>query len=388
MTFKVEIGHVSDHKRSVERLPQKTEPEFSRREYEHPETEEIYGRYDANTLIVVGKGGSINGFRSLYYSLIDQAQVNVRIVTTNEPDYLNRLSREIDSSNTVVCAVSETGEDASTIEAFSYFVEDGCTPVAVTDKDSSLAEYTETNMGEVHETSSITQRFSGLMNSGLVPLALSGIDTEPVRDGAEKMYEKMKPDRKHNAALNMASALHSLDDRGYSEIALSFYSTRLYGFSTYISELMHQSVSKDQKGQTFLSANGPELHHNLGNRILRGRRNISPIIIHPENYERASSGKGAKASPRGPGEQIELSRTRLDESLESERAAFENSLDEENIPFSKIRLNEVTHESSGQIAAFFQYVAYYSALIRDVEPLTSTGTEQLRKRASLERKEE
>ncbi len=382
MSFSVEIDHVSSHERSVQRLPRQKEPKFSKRGADLDRVREISEDRDHDHLVVVGRGGAITTFRALYYSLIEEADVDVRLVTTVEPDYLQRLSRELDMEETLVCAVSALDNPVGVLEAADFFVDRGAHLVTVSGEESSLSDYCSEMDGENLEAKGVPGRFSGLTESGLAPLALAGIDPLEVRHGAEQMYTQVSPENQYNPALNLASALHSLDDQGYAEIMTCIYSTRLYGFGPLIKQLMHETVCKHQKGQTFHAEHGPELHRHAAQRLLGGHPDVAPLFLSTDTHEEVKHSFSSDIEVDGHSLQSLNDRT-LGDSLDAELNAMRSEVEDVGRPSAHIELKTLSHRSIGKLAAFLQYLAYYSALIRDVAPFTQPDMESLQ-RQSLE----
>jgi glucose-6-phosphate isomerase len=106
MTFQVEIDHVSEARRSVQELPRLSEPEFAQYEPDISEARRLAGEHDYDSLVVIGNGGSITSFRAYLYAFLPEVDVDVRMVTTMDPDYLNRLHRELTPEKTLVMPVS------------------------------------------------------------------------------------------------------------------------------------------------------------------------------------------------------------------------------------------------------------------------------------------
>jgi Glucose-6-phosphate isomerase len=380
VSFSVEIDHVSSHERSVQRLPRQNEPEFSKRGVDLDKVREISEDKSHSHLIVIGRGGAVTVFRALYYSLIEEADVDVRLVTTIDPDYLQRLGRELEMEETLIYAVSSSESPIGVLEATDFFISKGADLVTASSDGSALSDYCSEAGGESLDTQDIPGRFSGLTGSGLVPLALAGIDPLEVRHGAEQMYTQVSPENQYNPALNLASALHSLDDQGYAEVMACIYSTRLYGFGPFLKQLMHETVCKHQKGQTFHAEHGPELHRHAAQRLLGGHPDVAPLFISTDTHERVEHSFDTNIDVGG-NSVMSLNKQTLGDSLNAELEAMKSEVENLNRPSAQIELKTLSHRSVGKLTAFLQYLAYYSALIRDVSPFTQPDIESLQRRS-------
>ena len=61
-------------------------------------------------LIVIGHGGSITTFAGLYGALKSKSTKKAFLVSTNDPDYLSEVKAQTIPHDTIVVAVSKSGE--------------------------------------------------------------------------------------------------------------------------------------------------------------------------------------------------------------------------------------------------------------------------------------
>ncbi|MFB6217368.1 MAG: hypothetical protein ABEJ72_10475, partial [Candidatus Aenigmatarchaeota archaeon] len=243
MSVRIEIDHVNEKNRSVQELPRQRKPEFTDYSPDIEDTVDEHDQYD--NLIVIGNGGSITSFRAYLYAFMDEVDKDVRIVTAMDPDFLNRLSSELRSGNTLVMPISKSGDTTGVIESLLYFMKRDYPVFAVTsDNDGALKQIVEReDLGWI-EHPDIGGRFTGLTETALTPAAFAGIEINEIRRGGEEMYDKISPDNQYNPALNIASALYDAEKKGYEQVFAPFYSTRLFGFLPLYIQLMHETVCK------------------------------------------------------------------------------------------------------------------------------------------------
>ncbi len=383
MSLKIEIDHVNEKKREVQELPRHDTPDFA--EYK-PDIDAIKTakeeEHNFDNLVVIGNGGSITSFRAYLYAFFPETDVDVRLVTTMDPDYLNRLSRELDSEKTLVMPISKSGDTVGVIESLIYFMARDYPVFAVTsDNGGALKQIVEReDLGWIRHPD-IGGRFSGATETALVPAAFAGMPIDEIRKGAEEMYEKLSPKKQYNSALNVASAFYDAEKKGYENLFAGFYSTRMFGFYPLFVQLMHETVCKNRKGQTVSGDLGPEFQHHTNQRIFGGKKDVLPVFFRTENHE--------EEVMRIPEElkEIDLRGRRLglldgrtyQEALESEYYGVKDALDEEKIPSIDLTFTELSHEAAGKLVAFIQYVAVYSAWLRDVDPFTQPDVENSKK---------
>ncbi|MFB6180301.1 MAG: hypothetical protein ABEJ93_00325 [Candidatus Nanohalobium sp.] len=374
MSFRVETENIEPADLDIE----EEEPFFARYSPDIKEIKEKASEKDFENLVVIGNGGSITSFRAFLYSFFPEIDKDVRLVTTMDPDYLNRLSRELDKEETLVVPISKSGQTVGVIESLLYFMEKGYEVFPVTsDNNGALRQIISEEGLDWVEHPDVGGRFSGATETGLVPAALAGMDIEEIRAGAEEMYEELKPG-KVNAAKELAAKLYRAEERGFEEILTPFYSTRMFGFYPLMVQLMHETVCKNGEGQTVYGDIGPEYQHHTNQRMFGGRENVFPVFFRAETHEHVNIKvpEGLEdVEIRGkPLKQLE--RNTYSEALKSEYRGVRDALDEEDRPHATVALEELSYRSAGKLLAFMQYLAVYSAWFRRVNPFNQPNVEK------------
>lgn len=379
MSLKIEVEHFNRGKRELQDMAKKDEPDFVDVEPDIERIEEVRGQYEYENLVVIGNGGSITSFRAYLYAFLNEADKNVRLVTTMDPDYLNTLSDELDPEETLVMPISKSGETVGVIESLLYFIDRGYPVCAVTSQnDGALKQIVERNDYGFIEHQDVGGRFSGLTETALAPAAFAGIEVSEIRKGGEEMYEKLSPKKQYNPALNVASALHDAEQDGYTEVFSPFYSTRLFGFYPLFVQLMHETVCKGGEGQTVYGDMGPECQHHTNQRVFGGRDNVITMFFRCEAHEMKTLDIPPNLEDiniRGR-ELSELQDQELQDSLKAEYQGVKDAMDEEDMPNVTVAVDDVSHRSLGKLVAFMQYLAVYSAWIRGVDPFTQPDVEK------------
>ncbi len=379
MSIRIEIDHVNEKNRSVQKLPHQEVPDFADYEPDIEEIERKAEEHDFEHLVVIGNGGSITTFRAYLYALLDEVDVDVRPVTTMDPDYLNRLSKQLDPEKTLVMPISKSGETIGVLESLLYFMKRDYPVFAVTsDNDGALRNIVEKKDYDWIEHPEIGGRFSGLTETALVPAAFAGIDIREIRKGGEEMYEKLSPQNQYNPALNLASAFYDAEQNGYDEVFAPFYSTRLFGFYPLFVQLMHETICKDGEGQTVFGDLGPECQHHTNQRVFGGERDVLTSFFRCDAHEREEINVPdniADIEVRGK-KLSELEGKTLKDSLKSEYQGVKDAMDEEEMPNITLNITSVSHENLGKLVALLQYLAVYSAWLRDVDPFNQPDVEK------------
>ncbi|MFB6174933.1 MAG: hypothetical protein ABEJ87_03065 [Candidatus Nanohalobium sp.] len=375
MSFKVETSNteISDGE-----ISDKETPNFAQYKPDIDEIKEKASDREYENLVVIGNGGSITSFRAYLYAFLPEVDKDVRLVTTMDPDYLNRLSRELDEEKTLVVPISKSGETVGVIESLLFFMNRDYPVLAVTsDNDGALRNIVEKEGLEWVEHPNVGGRFSGSTETGLVPAALAGMDIDEIRRGAEEMYEKLRPG-KDNAAKELALELYEAEKDGYTDILAPFYSTRLFGFYPLFVQLMHETVCKEGEGMTVYGDLGPEYQHHTNQRMFGGEKNIIPMFFRTETHEHAEIEVPDPLKDIDiRGEKLEgLEQNSYSEALKSEYVGVKHAVDDEERPNVTLTLQELSYSAAGELVAFLQYLAVYSAWFRGVNPFNQPDVEK------------
>lgn len=379
MSIKIEIEHFNRNKRKLQDIARKDTPNFVDVEPDIERIKQVRDEHDYENLVVIGNGGSITTFRALLYAFLNETDVNVRLVTTMDPDYLNTLSDELNPDDTLVMPISKSGETVGVIESLLYFIDRDYPVCAVTsENDGALKQIVERNDYGFIEHQDVVGRFSGLTETALAPAAFAGIEVSEIRAGGEEMYEKLAPSEQYNPALNVASALYDSEQAGHQEVFTPFYSTRLFGFYPLLVQLMHETVCKDGEGQTFYGDMGPECQHHTNQRVFGGREDVATLFFRTDAHEKKTIEVPENLEGIDiRGKQLsDLQNQELSDSLKAEYEGVRQALEEEDMPNITINLTDVSHRTLGKLIAFMQYLAVYSAWLRDVEPFNQPDVEK------------
>lgn len=373
MSFEVEISGL---KGTDEEIDQSL-PDFAQVRPDFKSIESAVNPEDYSNIILIGNGGSVTSFRALYYSFIAETDKNARIVTTMEPDFLHRVSRDMPPESTLVIPVSKSGSTVGVIEALMYFMDRDYDVLPLTsDNNGALREIVRIeNLGFV-EHRDVGGRFSGLTETGLFPAHVAGMDSREIRKGAEDMYEELEEE--DNKAYRVAAALRDAQDRGYSEVLNAIYSTRLYGFKPLLVQLVHETACKDGGGMTVFGDLGPEFQHHTNQRLFGGKKDVVPFFFRSEANETRKinvSEKYRDTDIRGR-KLGELDGKDLSNSLKSEYIGVKQALRDENMPYITLTLEELSHRSIGRLMAFIQITAVYFARFQGVDPFTQPDVEK------------
>ncbi|OQA51841.1 MAG: Glucose-6-phosphate isomerase [candidate division WS2 bacterium ADurb.Bin280] len=320
-------------------------------------------------VISVGNGGSITSFDAFSYALNPKTQV--ASVWTMDPQYLLKTKEKFSKENTVVVAVSKSGTTLGQIEALMYFKDYKVICVTNPEK-GSLQEIARKMNWEIIEHPPVGGRFSGGTSSTFVPAMLSGIDCKKIQDGMAQGYQNK------NLAYTLSKYYFDLEQQGYNEVYVTCYSEALSSFENLIVQLMHESVCKNSKGQTFYFSMGPEAQHHTNQRFIGGKRNVIGTFILSEsaNNEKIEIPKDLWSIDYKGKRLEDLNQIPYKKALEAEYLGTKGDADEKSIPNVTIKIDKICEQSVGELVSFWHLVAFYSSLLRDVNPFDQPAVER------------
>jgi len=321
-------------------------------------------------LILIGNGGSITSYDAYLGAL--GSSVASHTLWTMEPDEVFSVKKQCPVEETVVVAVSKSGQTLGLIETLLAFLD--YKVICVTEeKPSPLSEMAKRKSWTIVPHPPIGGRFSGATASAFVPAILAGLDVAGIQAGFLAGYQR------RNEASSVAKYFFELESKGYSEIYLPIYSARLAGFQNLIIQLMHESVCKDEQGQTVYAALAPEAQHHTNQRFLGGKKNVVGCFVVVREAERAQmislpeefkeiDYKGSKLAV--------LDGLGYQEALRAEYLGTKGDADAKGVPNLTLEIDKVTAQSVGELVSFWHLVAYYSCLLRAVDPFDQPAVEE------------
>jgi glucose-6-phosphate isomerase len=336
---------------------------------------EQYQQY--KNILVVGHGGSITSFQGIYGALREKATKQAYFLSTVDPDYIYELRKQLDPAETLVLAISKSGETTTQIEALLQFA---AYPILfVTGKTSPLAAIADKLNKPVIEHPPIGGRYTGLTEVGLLPAILCGLDAAELHQGGKNFYQQY---RQENIAWQAASILYQLENSGYVDVFLPVYSTNLFPFTNLIVQLCHESFGKDGKGQTYFAAEAPESQHHTNQRFFGGRANVAALALSVENFLHPLVNQVPHQlhSVHFKNEALfSLNKIPLEVAMNFEREGVMEDARLKNIPLLHLNLAEFKEYELGQFISFWQLYAVYASVLRGVDPFDQPEVENSKK---------
>ena len=320
-------------------------------------------------LIIIGNGGSVNNFKAIY-GCLKNFKKNVEILNTIDIDRITEIKKKYKKKNTLVIAVSKSGQTINVIEEIFAFY--NYKKIFVT------GGGTMSEIGEIEKINhpSVSGRFSGFTSSCYVPSILCGFDVNKIENSARKFYKYKK-----HFAMKLSCALYELEKIGYTEIMCSIYSYKFVNFLPIIIQLMHETICKEKKGQTIYGDQGPEIQHHTNQRFFGGRDNVIGLFVTIKN-KKADKIKIPKNYQNLKIKNLylkNLDNVSYESSMKTEFLSVKKILMKKKKPFIEINLDNVSYESVGEFLVFWYLVSFYSAILRKVNPYNQPGVEESKK---------
>jgi glucose-6-phosphate isomerase len=340
--------------------------------------EKLVSEYSSyQNILVIGHGGSITSFYGFYNALKNEKTKQAYFLSTVDPDYIFELKQKLSSSDTLVIAISKSGETVTQLEALNQFLDYPL--LFITGKGSTLEQIAEKVNAKVVEHPVIGGRYTGFTEVGLLPLALCGVDVKPLLEGAREMYQQYQA---YNHAWQAASVFNQLEQKGFVDVFVPFYSHNLFPLSSVIVQLCHESFGKEGRGQTYLAFEAPESQHHTNQRFFGGIKNMAGLFVslHTFNHRTPNQYPESVTSVALKGQTIgSINNISLEDAMQAELHGTMEDAKHNNIPLAHLALSSMNAKEIGNFLAFWQLYAVYASLLRNVDPFNQPQVEASKK---------
>ncbi len=374
----------------LERIRHAPAPDFATYTPDYQLLYTLAGTYAGITnFLVIGRGGSVSGFRALYAALAKyRTTKRVHIIDTLDPEYVAYLKAHCLPEDTLVIAVSKSGTTVEVLEGLLCFQE--YRKIIVTEStDGALGRIAEQKELHLVRHPALGGRFSIGAEPALLPASLIYIDVRSFVEGMHAVFRQCHPSRSisQNPALQLAAALLLAERQGLTEVYAPVYSKQLAGSMELWTQLMHETACKQGQGQTFLFMEAPECQHHTNQKFFDGPRRMLGLFTRIEQERDLV----VVADPSVAGVTVgdlplsALDGERLGDAMRHEWQGVLRAADDAGIPTATIALDVLNPGTFGELAAFWLYVAVYSAWLRGLDAFDQPGVEASKKHAIEER---
>jgi glucose-6-phosphate isomerase len=333
-----------------------------------------------NNLIIVGYGGSITSFKAIHEALKNpDSKKKVYFLDTVGPDYFKEIAKLCPKNDTLIIAISKSGNTLGIIQTLFYFQK--YKTITITSETNNALYSIATKRGlDNFKHPEVGGRFSARTPTLFLPAFLLGYDIEAIEYGLQTGYSKYNEEIpiKKNLALYTAAKLISFEKLDYNILYLPIYNKKLIGFTELITQLIHESSCKEEKGLTVLTSIGPESQHHTNQRLFGGKKDMVAIFLKNELYNEDKN----ILIP------IDLVNNKIKDLKFSafEGLSYGNCLTYEmygsyqecinkKIPSALLTFKKIEEFELGQLIAFFQYLAIYMSYLNGVNPYNQPAVE-------------
>ncbi|MBT3406760.1 hypothetical protein HN419_06400 [Candidatus Woesearchaeota archaeon] len=330
-------------------------------------------------MIVIGRGGSITGFKAMYTALGVESSKDVYQIDTLDPDLLELVKENTSVKDTVVVVVSKSGNTVDALENMFFF--EGYDVLAITENNNgALKQIVDKRDLLWLEHPPIGGRFSSGTECALGPLAFCYSDYKKVFTGMKSMFKKCDPSVgiKKNPALQLAAFFYLVERKGYSNVFMPIYSPFLSGFLELFMQLIHESSGKKGKGLVLFGAEAPESQHHTNQRLFGGKKNVCACFLREK-----SAHSGAKIKVPRDLRSVKIRNGTLGTSngvsysygLQYEFIGTQKNATKLKIPNSVLTLDARSPAAVGELIALFEYATYYYCKLLGVDPFNQPHVE-------------
>lgn len=340
---------------------------------------------DKKNLIIIGHGGSVTSTQGMYeaFKSLSKSSVSSKLmyfISTVDPDYISDIKNSAPVEDSLVIAVSKSGETITQIEVLMQFL--GYEMLIITGVAGPLAEIAHRLNATQIVHPPIGGRYTGFTEVALLPIALcfggetdGNVDVQAIWESGQGLLQKYNVD---NIAYEAANIFYQLEQSGFVDVFLPVYSEELFLFSKLIIQLCHESFGKDGKGQTYFAHQAPESQHHTNQRFFGGRKNIAGWFISvaktENNLVTEVPDNLADISLRTQTLKV-LDGISLKSLLMIEKDATLEDAKLKNIPAVDMSIEKIDSISVGEFMAFWQLFAVYSSVLRGVNPFDQPQVE-------------
>jgi glucose-6-phosphate isomerase len=221
-------------------------------------------REKADTLVVVGMGGSSRGAKAVHQA-IGRERGNLLFIDNIDPNLIDETLKKIDWERTAFAFISKSGRTLETVTAINVIIEElkkrNLTKgrlVFVGDRGNSFGEISrEFDAPFLEIPEEVGGRFSVFTAVGLLPLMFASYDIVKFLDGA---YDSINAPI---SAFYLAASKYLHYQKGRNISVVMPYSSYMSEFTEWYAQLWAESLGKLGRGQTPLKAIGTSSQHSI-----------------------------------------------------------------------------------------------------------------------------
>jgi len=356
--------------------------------------EEIRGS-GATDFVHIGIGGSALGPMALHRALNHpyhnalpgeaRRAPRIHFAENTDPATLSAILDVADPQRTWVNVVTKSGSTAETmanflvirgvlVDSLGDFGFQGRTVATTDPEEGFLKEIADReDLTVLPIPKDVGGRFSVLTPVGLLPAAVTGLDTNALLRGAAQCVDEVEEQGPEHPAV-VGAAMHYLMDtaRGRNVRVTMTYADALERLAAWFVQLWAESLGKDGKGSTPHGAVGTTDQHSQVQLYMEGPQDKVVEIVEVEDHPRDLTIPAAYEDLEGVGY---LGGHTMAELLNVECDATRKALTEAGRPNSTIRLGAVNEENLGYLLQALEVQTAVAGALYGVNAFDQPGVE-------------
>lgn len=221
-------------------------------------------------------------------------------------------------------------------------------------------------------------RYSVLTPVGLLPAAVMGLDIERLLAGAGWMRDRCEvADWRHNPACLYAAAQHLSEQAGRDVSVLAVWDKALESLGLWLDQLQAESLGKQEKGRTPMTAVCTRELHSRGQQHQQGARNkvITNLVLDRPRRVPVSVPPNSDDPAKGLDELTYIAERPMDELNLAAYQATDAAYFKDRRPGMTITLGTMDEEHVGALIMFFEIATVIEAHLMKVNPLDQPGVQ-------------
>lgn len=336
---------------------------------------EAVAGFQFEDILILGTGGSSLGGQALY-ALSTQTKPRLHFMDNIDPFTFDAIFKKVDLKKTGVIAISKSGSTVETLMqlliCIERFAKEGLKDhfLCITEPtDNPLRKIAQSQNWPCYEhPSTVGGRYSCFSIVGLLPAILAGLDVSSFRKGAQDVLRQHLTEECPPALKGAALAVH-LQKNHQKTLSVMFpYSDQLQLFSLWYCQLWAESLGKEGKGTTPISALGTVDQHSQLQLYLDGPKDKFFTIIAP-----SWTGKGDKVSlPLIP----EFTGKTMGDLFAAEQKATYETLVRNECPTRLITIDHIDERTLGSLMMHFMIETILTSYLLNVNAFDQPAVEE------------
>jgi len=343
-----------------------------------------YVDFKVHNVVIIGIGGSSLGSRTIIDLLEAKGILDVKIhyVDSVDPETISHIADKIDFSYTLFFVISNSGNTIETLAITHFFLSQAESKAC--DIRSHFQFIIGKNLSELYKLaikykcpifywpSGLCGRLSFFSLPSLLPASYAGVDIKDFLQAASKVNIKYTLDSPElNSALNLAAIYSEYLKLGYKNIVLFNYSDRLNSFGNWATQLISESLGKNEHAPNIQVSRGVTDQHSALQLYKEGPNDKFYIFIHPQKFPENLPITHFYNKPVSY-----LDKETFNRLHKFEMQGTMSSLVSANRPVVELAVPVISNHNACSLAMFFMFFTIYLAEILQVDAFNQPGVEE------------